>query len=308
MADGIETVDAGFAPLEDASSSIPVESKDQQAPQRDVIEQMQPINDGQPTGATYVMEDTVTEETPEEQTIPSKEDPSRHEYWQSQTDKVTSENAQLKQQMSKMQETFGPIANIIDNNPQVLDNIESLSNGQPAQVSNGQNSLQRPTRPQKPHTYNQVDAYNDPDSESFKYRASVDEYRDSMLDYQENADNQRRIDAEENQARQFEQMQQQNAYSHAQQTWGFDANQARDFVTWAQNPQNITLDSLGRLYQLAKAPNKQEAQVQNRVVQMQEQEQRLKAPQTTTVKPGKSAPTLTPDQSFSAGLLRHKKV
>ena len=113
MADGIETVDAGFAPLEDASSSIPVESKDQQAPQRDVIEQMQPINDGQPTGATYVMEDTVTEETPEEQTIPSKEDPSRHEYWQSQTDKVTSENAQLKQQMSKMQETFGPIAKII---------------------------------------------------------------------------------------------------------------------------------------------------------------------------------------------------
>ncbi len=307
MEDGIQTVDAGSAPIEDANSTIPTESAEQHAPQRDVLEQLQPINDGQPSYGTYVMEDTVAEEPVQEETIPAKEDPSRHEYWQSQADKVTSENAQLKEQMSKMQETFGPIANVIEKNPQVLDNIESLSNGQTAQISNEQTSLQRPIRPQKPHTYNQVDAYNDPDSESFKYRASLDDYRDNMLEYQERLDDQRRIYAEQQQRMQFEQMQQQNAYSHAQQSWGFDPNQARDFVTWAQNPDNITLDSLGKLYQLAKAPNKQDAQVQNRVVQMKEQEQRMQAPRTTTVKPGKAAPTLNDEQGFSAGLLRHRR-
>ena len=194
---------------------------------------------------------------------------------------------------------------MIERNPQILDKIESLSNGQPAEPQ--QNSLQKPTRPQKPITYSEVDAYNDPDSESFKFRVAKDQYQDDMLTYYENVEEARTHQMREDQHRQMEQMQMQSAYSHAQQSWGFDANEARDFVSWAQNPQNITLDALGRLYRLAKAPTQQEAQVQNRMQQMQEQEQRLKAPQTTTVQPGTSAPTLTDEQSFSASLLANKR-
>ena len=86
-----------------------------------------------------------------------------------------------------------------------------------------------------------------------------------------------------------------------------DPNEARDFVQWAENPQNITLDSLGRLYRLAKAPSKQQSVVETKVREMDQQKQRLQAPPTTTVQPGKSAPTLSDEDVFNQGLLKKRR-
>ena len=43
------------------------------------------------------------------------------------------------------------------------------------------------------------------------------------------------------------------------------------------------------------------------MAQMDEQAERLQAPQTTTVQPGQSAPTLSDEQLFSNGLLNSKR-
>ena len=110
-----------------------------------------------------------------------KQDTDRYEYWQSKHDKTQGELNRISQEFEQYKNMMGPVANAIQQNPQILQNLEqqSPSNEPPAQ----QNSLQAPNRPEKPHSYNEVDAYNDPDSDSFKYRLSVDKYRDDMLDY-----------------------------------------------------------------------------------------------------------------------------
>ena len=62
----------------------------------------------------------------------------------------------------------------------------SLSNGtNPGlpQQSNQGNSLKKPVEPEKPHSYNEVEAYNDPESDSFKYRMTKEKFRDDMINY-----------------------------------------------------------------------------------------------------------------------------
>jgi len=308
----LETRNADSPPLGDVS--IPVEDPTGVIPAGETIVEdtntsgvVDSItNEGLPSNATVTVDSDPLEETQEES--PAKEDPNRHEYWQSQHDKVASENLALKQQMEQNQD-LKELDQFIRQNPKVLDNIESLSNGQPAgQLQTDQHDpLKKPTRPQKPGSYSEVDAFNDPDSESFKFRVEKDTYQDNMLDYYENVEEARAHQMQQNQQQQMVHMQQQSAYSHAQNQWGFDANEARDFVQWSENPQNITLDALGRLYRLAKAPTKQQSQVETKVRQMDQQSERLQAPQTTTVQPGKSAPTLNDEDVFNAGLLNKRR-
>lgn len=309
----IETRDADRPPLE--GTSIPVEDTTGVIPVGETpVENTQPFgvvdpitNEGLPTHSTISVVDEQSEETSQE--TPAKDDPSRHEYWQSQHDKVISENQTLKEQLNKAGD-LAELDQFIRNNPQVLDNIQSLSNGTPEvqpQQANQTDPLQKPLRPQKPGSYNEVDAFNDPDSESFKFRISKDQYQDQMLDYYENVEEHRTRQMQSQQQQQMAQQQQQSAYSHAQNQWGFDANEAAEFVRWAENPQNITLDSLGRLFRLGKAPSQQESQVETKVRQMDQQKERLQAQPTTTVQPGKSAPTLSAEDSFNAGLLGNRR-
>ena len=311
MEDNMITTQDADRPVQ-GDTSIPVEDPSGVIPAGEVpVEQADPLglaksistNEGLPSNATTPIEGAEAQTTEE---TPAKEDPSRHEYWQSQHDKVASERDALKEHNQNLQQ----LDQYIRANPQVLDNIESLSNGQPQgqpQQANQEASLQKPTRPQKPSSYNEVDAFNDPDSESFKFRVAKDQYQDSMLDYYENVEEARTLQMQRAQQEQMAYQQQQSAYSHAQSSWGFDANEARDFVQWAENPNNITLDALGRLYRLAKAPTQQQSEVETKVRQMEKQEERLQAPPTTTVQPGKSAPTLSEQDVFNQGLLSKRR-
>jgi len=310
----IETRNADSPPLEE--TSIPVENTTGVIPAGETpVENTQPFgvvdpiaNEGLPTHSTMPVDNEKTEEASQEETL-AKDDPSRHEYWQSQHDKVISENKNLQEQLNKAGD-LKELEQFINNNPQVLDNIQSLSNGTPQvqpQEANQKDPLQKPLRPQKPGSYNEVDAFNDPDSESFKFRIAKDQYQDQMLDYYENIEEHRTKQMQTQQQQQMVEHQQQTAYTHAQNQWGFDANEAAEFVRWAENPQNITLDALGRLFRLAKAPSQQESQVETKVRQMDQQKERLQAPQTTTVQPGKSAPTMSDEDSFNAGLLSNRR-
>jgi hypothetical protein len=232
------------------------------------------------------------------------------EYWQSQTDRAKNDAFKLQQELEYYKNTLDPIAKVIENNPKVLDNIESLDSGNPstpAQAAGERNSLEPPVRPEKPHSYNEVDAYNDPESESFKFRLDHDKWRDDMLFHYAEVDKARENHQKALQVEQQKSMVVQNAYNYAVSSFNMSPDKATDFVRWAQNPNNITMDTLLKVYQMKDAPTQQQAQAQQKVVQMNEQNARLKVPRPTTVQTGQTPPPVSEEQSFSNALLDNGK-
>ena len=271
--------------------------------------------EGLPTGHAAPVETSkqpVQEQEPVQTEEPVKTDPGRMEYWQSQADKAKNDSFQLQQELEYYKNTMGPIAKVIEQNPQVLDNIDSLTNGnlpqQPVQAGQQQgNSLNRPIRPEKPNSYSEVDAYNDPESDSFKYRSHNEQWRDNMITWYENVEIARAQQQQAAMQNHQRNTMMQSAHSYAMNQYGFDVNKAADFVQWAQNPNNITVDSLVKLYAMKDAPSQQQAQTQRKTQEMQQQQERLKVPRPTAVQTGESPPTLSEEDSFSQALLSNAR-
>ena len=320
MEEMIKTSNADAAPLENVEMPVENAGVDVTTGQE---ENLFPLGGGEsitnmeglPTGHAAPVETSeqpLQEQKPVQTEEPVKTDPGRMEYWQSQADKAKNDSFQLQQELEYYKNTMGPIAKVIEENPQVLDNIESLTNGnlppQPVQAGQQQgNSLERPIRPEKPHTYNEVDAYNDPESDSFKHRTANDQWRDNMLGWYENVDIARQQQQQAAQQQHQRNTMMQSAHSYAMNQYGFDVNKASDFVQWAQNPSNITVDSLVKLYAMKDAPSQQQAQTQRKAQEMQTQQERLKVPRPTVVQSGESAPKLSDEDSFSAALLSNAR-
>ena len=167
--------------------------------------------------------------------------------------------------------------------------------------------MKPPSRPDKPHSYSEVDAYNDPDSESFKYRLANDKYRDDMIDYYGKVDNYR----QEQQALAYEaqrdQMAQSQARNYAMQSLGWDANKVTSAIQWLQNPSNVSFETLFKVYEMAHAPSKEQVQSQQRVADYQNREERMKVPQSTTVASGTSQAPVNDEQLFNQSMLSWKK-
>lgn len=234
-----------------------------------------------------------------------KQNTDRYEYWQSKHDKTQGELNQISQEFEQYKNMMGPVANAIQQNPQILQNLEqqSPSNEPPAQ----QNSLQAPNRPEKPHSYNEVDAYNDPDSDSFKYRLSVDKYRDDMIDHYGKVDEYRQEQQTLAYEAQREHQAQNQAVSYATQTLGWDANKANSAIQWLQNPSNVTFETLFKVYEMNHAPSREQMQSQQKVAEYQQREERMKVPQSTAVTSGTSQAPMTDEQLFNQSMLAWKK-
>ena len=235
----------------------------------------------------------------------TKQDADRYEYWQSKHDRTAGELSQTQKELEYYKSTLGPVADLVRQNPNIVDTLrQSPSNEQPAQE---QNSLKPPSRPEKPHSYSEVDAYNDPDSESFKYRLANDKYRDDMIDYYGKVDNYR----QEQQALAYEaqrdQMAQSQARNYAMQSLGWDANKVTNAIQWLQNPSNVSFETLFKVYEMAHAPSKEQVQSQQRVADYQNREERMKVPQSTTVASGTSQAPMNDEQLFNQSMLSWKK-
>lgn len=253
---------------------------------------------------------SAIEETAQPEDSSVKDDPQRIAYWQSKADTATNEADSIKDQLSFYKDTLGPIKQLIDENPQVLDRLEqTFSNRVPSgsQQRNQTNSMKEPTPPQRPATYNEVDAYNDPDSESFKFRMAKEQFSDDMMVHLVRSDQQR------NQAFQQQMQQQQqtavvrNAFDHVKSSYGYDNHKAQDFVQWAQNPNNVDMEVLVKVYEATHSPNQEQTRIQDRATEMRAQNERLKIPRTTTVETGETASPLSDEDVFNAGLLAHRR-
>ena len=225
----------------------------------------------------------------------AKEDPSRFEYWQSQADKVKGELSATQQELAYYREQAMQAAQ------------QSPSNGQPVEQAQ-ETSLKPPVKPEKPVNYNEVDAYNDPESASFKFRLQKEQYQDDYISFIEKREQTRETEY----ARKYQQamLEQEanslrnNAYNHAVSNYGWDQARANDFVQWASNPANVTVDHLAKLFQMKDAPNAQVEQRKNQVIK----EREIAAmPRSAAVETGKTEPPMTDEDLFNAGLMALKR-
>jgi len=222
--------------------------------------------------------------------VSAKDDPDRIAYWQSQTDKAKNDAYLIAQETQKYKQLYEQ-------------QLQKTSVSNEPQNRLRSSSVEEPVRPEKPISYNEVDAYNDPESNSFKYRIENDKYRDARLDYVERLEGarmqQQKVDMQKAQERQLINQ----TYVQAQNTYGYDQKKAADFVTWAVNPNNITVDSLHKLFEIQNAPSNQQRQVEQKKQAMQNQNEALKIPTTTTVAPGVSQPQMNDQDLFNQALL-----
>ena len=258
----------------------------------------------QPSAESVIGVRSVDAESPPKQT-PVKQDADRYEYWQSKHDRTAGELSQVRKELDYYKQTLGPVAEAVQQNPNVLKNFQqSPSNELPAQE---QNSLKAPSRPEKPHSYNEVDAYNDPDSDSFKYRLANDKYRDDMIDYYGKVDNYRQEQAAIAYEQQREAMAQNQATSYAVQSLGWEPSKAQHAIQWLQNPDNVSFETLFKVYEMAHAPAKEAAVAQQRAAEAQQREQRMQVPQSTAVASGTSQAPMSDEQLFNQGMMSWKK-
>tara|TARA_R100001594_G_scaffold77860_3_gene112396 strand:- start:36 stop:917 length:882 start_codon:yes stop_codon:yes gene_type:complete len=287
----IEMSNAGDAPVEQAAVQV---------------EQPNILAEEVPVENTTGVDQPITQEATQETS--SKDDSTRFEYWQSQADKAKGELGQIRQELDYYKNSLAPVEQMIRNNPQVLDRLEqSPSDGQPQAYPNQglqKTSLKEPKAPERPHSYNEVDAYNDPESDSFKHRLAKEQYRDDYLSFLQTKDKIREKEMqaqyEQRAVQQQTQMLQQQAHSHAVNAYGWDANKASQFVQWAQEPDNLTMDNLAKLFELR---TNADPVVQQRKAEMQNQAERLAVPKTAAVQTGKAEQPRTDEQLFSDALL-----
>ena len=231
---------------------------------------------------------------------PAKEDSSRFEYWQSQADKVRSELSNAQQELDYYRSLAQQQQSTVSNgNP----------NGQPQQeMGVQQNSLQAPVKPTKPVNYNEVDAYNDPESTSFKFRLEKERYQDDYMGFLEQKDEVResemRAQYEQAYAQQQTNLVKNNAMSHAMGGYGFDQTKAGDFVNWASNPNNVTVDHLIKLYMMKDAPD---ARVEQKRQEMKKSQEVLAIPRSAAVESGTSEAPRNDEDLFNDGLLSFKR-
>ena len=241
--------------------------------------------------AEPVKADVVEEVSP-------KEDPNQHQYWQSQYDKVKSEFDSMSTKYQEI-ESIAPIAKYIQENPGVLQNVQqSLSvgqqGGQPQQEAPPE-PMKRPERPTKPAEYDAIDAYSDPTTASYKYRESMDAYRDGMIEFQEerNTAMENAMAGEAQRQRQAmiqQQHQQQVMGVKAQLTQGYDFSpeDAETFITEMAKPESITMDNLVALWKMKNAPSGEVLANQRKAEEMQRQKQKLSIPNTLGVAPAET--------------------
>jgi len=280
-------VEKANIPLEDAE----IPAGDAMKPESFDVDVAQPMFSETPVEG----QQAESTESPEEQ--PAKEDSSRFEYWQSQADKVKSElsNAQQERDYFKSLSQQQQQSTVSSGQP----------NGQPQQQAEVQkDSLKQPVKPEKPVNYSEVDAYNDPESKSFKFRLEKERYQDDYMGYLEDKDDNRekqmRAQYEYAYAKQQTTMVQNNAMSHAINGYGLSQTKAGDFVNWASNPNNVTVDHLIKLYMMKDAPD---ARVEQKKQDMRKSQEVLSMPRSAAVETGTSESPKSDEDLFNEGLL-----
>jgi len=240
----------------------------------------------------------------------------RFEYWQSRYDQKASEFDTVSQKLADY-ERIAPIAEYIQENPNVLQSVaKSLSGDEPTVPSQekSQELPKKPTRPTKPTNYDATEAYMDQESESFKYRASLDDFRDNMIDFQENVE-QQRIQAMKNQEAAIVQKRQEYEKVQAMDgmkstlinEYGYDSHKADEFMQFYSSPESVTIENLVYLDKIRNSPSQAEVATRQKAKQMEEQSKRMAVPTPAGIQSGQAEPQFSDEDLFNLGLMAQRK-
>ena len=175
-----------------------------------------------------------------EQPVDAKNDDTRFQYWQSRAARLENQlkNAET-QQMQPQQQAAVPQAPVKEEFPAP------------------------PEKPKKPRTFTREEAYADGTSESAKYLDEMDDWRDTMDEYnqlkhhyeiatvKETMQAQEKTRQEDIQRRQAYAQQQKQVHdvkNYVQKSHGFTPDQANTFVKEMASPESITMDNLVQLW------------------------------------------------------------
>jgi hypothetical protein len=214
-------------------------------------------------------------------------------------------------------EKVAPIANYIQENPDILKGVaKSLSGDTPPVADNNEQmaSPKKPVRPAKPVNYDSSEAYMDSESASYKYREAIDNYRDEMIDYGDQAEQYRirELQAKENQIRQAQQqyeMQRQtdNTRNELMGKYGYSPDKAQEFMQYYSSPDSLTLDNLVRLDKMRSAPSQAEVEQRQRAEMMKQKQNTLNTPPPAGVVSAQSEPQVNDEDAFNLGLMRNRR-
>ena len=180
----------------------------------------------------------------------AKNDEKRFEYWQSQANKAQNQLAQQQQQIEQIQ------------------NVQTQP--PPVQEQPVEQFPEPPQRPEKPRNFSREEAYADPTSESARYLDDYEGWRDDTTEYnslkqeytvaqiQERFDSQeerRQADIQRQQAYAEQTQQMQGVSEHLTGHYGFETNDAKEFIQTMSDPNSLSLDNLVQLYRLQKGQN-----------------------------------------------------
>jgi len=260
------------------------------------------------------LDNNVIEETPEN--IEQGTEEQRYQYWQSRYDQKASEFDTMSQKLNEY-EKIAPIAEYIQSNPDVLKNVASSLSGDTPQVPSQEKSVelpQKPTRPTKPTNYDATESVMDADSDSYKYRVAMEDFRDGMIDYQEQRE---AVAMNQLQAKEAEIAKRQSEYQAEQSRnamlgqltaeYGYTPEKAQAFVEYYSSPDSITLDNLVNLDKLRSAPSQQEVATRQKAQTMASRSEMAKVPTPAGIASGQAEPQYTDEDLFNMSLMANKR-
>lgn len=257
---------------------------------------MAPVNDPEPK--------------PEEETV--AETPTQPQ----ETQSSASQNGrdprieQLEQQL-RVYEQLVPIAQVINNDPvlnaEVMTLVQQKISGTTAQPK----TQPAPVAPDQPAEWDEILAYTDPSSSSWKYRKSMEKYKDDLHQHELNQLRQVAKASQDEVQYMKEQQQTQAQLSHFEkqvvQKYGADAERAQKFTQWITNPE-YTVEDLWAVFNARNgnaAPQTESNQgtVAKPTPQPSVQPQRNQFPLPSSTGGGDSSQTISPsDVVFNAVL------
>jgi hypothetical protein len=159
-------------------------------------------------------------------------------------------------------EPYFPLIEAVRTKPELVQQIQRSMMGVESQQAPVSSSVPKmPEKPVKPENYDDVSAHQDPTSESFKYRRSVEKYRDDMLQYYADVETHRQRQEQQMMERETK-MQEMRQMAVGLQTWsmtnhGLSQADAIDFVSFASDDANVTPEALLKLWKLERGKQTQ---------------------------------------------------
>ena len=232
---------------------------------------------GQPQSEEFVAKtdsepEIVVESQPSD--VPSEENPTNdndsYKYWQSQADKRAAEVDLLKSQVTEL--------------------MKAQASTPAEQPKEEIVKIERPVKPRKPADYDHSEALADPESASGKYLSKQEQYMDNLANYMETVEIQRSNALQKQMEEQQVQMRNQKLITDLQTHYGYNGQQAADFINKMSKPESLSLDNLVKLHKLSEGTTSELTQVtpeaQQKQITMNRRQEKLSIPTPIGVQPG----------------------